>query len=631
MMNGKKILAASGLAVAVTAVSMMSAPASTTAYTLIGGSLGTGQRDFRVWNNFTNSAANNNTTPDAQFPGQTGAVMALWKGVAEWASVPYGGTGAGDPVGGNILGDSGANFDAHFQGTLTANGGTNGNGMSFQANGSGCGGGTLAYMQGPISDGWTIRFCPSITWADGPGTIGGSQFDLQGVACHEYGHALGLGHSGSGGATMFPSIGNGQESARSTTNDDRAGAQAVYGVISGSKPQINGISGTQTIGSAITINGSNFSTSNNEVWFTNSAATGTALKVLGLSSTGGGTQIVVNVPNGAVDGSILVKKNASGNTSLSDVWPFDIGGGGPGGDPPNVTSINPSVSQTGGWTEITISGFGFAGTTDVEFGGVDVLSFNVISGSSIVAEAPPGVQFSTVDVTVTDAEGTSTLPNSLFYSFNLSPNITSVSPDEGPITGGTVVTVSGGNVVGNTGVTFDGVPGTSVQILSQTSARVTTPAGSSAGDVNVAMSGSTGAPSVIADGFTYTSDGAFVPLEPGHPGTGGIIPSLTGTGDLSPGGSGFSLNSFGIQPNASGVMFVSLAQASLPFKGGTLYTFPIALQINVQANFLGLVTIPGVIDVTIPGGSSFVLQQIFGDAGASNGISMTNGLVLQIP
>lgn len=626
-MKMKKILAASGLAVAVTGVAMMSSPASTSAFSLIGGSLGTGQRDFRVWNNFTNTGANNNTSPDSQFPGQTGAVMAIWKGVVEWGSVPYGGSGAGDPVGGNVLGNSGANFDAHFQGNTFSSGGTNGNVASLT---SGCGGGTLAFVQTPISDGWIMRFCPGINWADGPGTIGGSQFDIQGVACHEYGHSLGLGHSGVGGATMFPSIGNGQESARSTNNDDKAGVQAVYGALSSQKPRITGISGSKAIGGTLTITGSNFSSSNNEVWFTNQAATGVATKVFGVSSTGGGTQITVTVPSGILDGNILVKRNASGATSLSDVWPFDVGSGGPSGDPPNVQSIDPVVSQSGGWTPITIFGSGFNGTTDVEFGGVDALSFDVVTAGQIVAEAPAGALFTSADVTVTDDDGSSTLPDALFYTFNSPPDISSVSPNEGPVQGGSVVTVSGGNVVGNTGVTFDGVPGTNVQILSEGSARVTTPAASGAGAVDVTMDGAGGA-STISGGFIYTSDGVFESIEPGHPGAGGITPALSGTGDLAPGGSGFTLTTVAVAPNAPGAMFVSLSQSAVPFKGGTLYTVPITLQVSIASNFFGLVSIPGVIDASVPGGSVFVLQQAFSDAGASSGVSLTNGLKLIIP
>ena len=62
-------------------------------YTVIGGKLSLAQRDVRVYDNFTMATANNNTTPDSNWPGYTGAEMAIWKGCAEWASELHGGNG----------------------------------------------------------------------------------------------------------------------------------------------------------------------------------------------------------------------------------------------------------------------------------------------------------------------------------------------------------------------------------------------------------------------------------------------------------------------------------------------------------------------------------------------------------
>jgi hypothetical protein len=213
---------------------LLFAPARTSqAFSKLGGSLGESQRDVRLYNTFADTQSNNNTTPASQFPGWLGAELAIWKGVAEWASGPYG-DGTGDPVGGNVLGSGGGNFDAFWAGNANGIGNSNNNIVSPI---SSCGGGTLAYCETPISDGWRIRFCEEWTWDDGPGGISG-RFDLQGVMVHEYGHALGLGHSGVNGATMWPSIGAGSTSARSINNDDTNGLQCIYGVKSGTKPEI---------------------------------------------------------------------------------------------------------------------------------------------------------------------------------------------------------------------------------------------------------------------------------------------------------------------------------------------------------------------------------------------------------
>ncbi len=90
----KSAVAMTGLGLSVGLVVSMSTPADTSGYNLLGGSLGLGQRDFRVYNDFADVAANNNTTAHPNFPGHTGAVMALWKCVVEWSSGHYAGDGA---------------------------------------------------------------------------------------------------------------------------------------------------------------------------------------------------------------------------------------------------------------------------------------------------------------------------------------------------------------------------------------------------------------------------------------------------------------------------------------------------------------------------------------------------------
>jgi hypothetical protein len=292
---------------------------SSLAFTTIGGSLNLDQRDVRVFDNFADAQANNNTTPDPQFPGQTGVEEAVWKGIVEWGSGPHG-NGTGDPTQA-VLGSGGASFDAVWCGKANAVGTTDDNVMS--ATTAGCGGGVLAFTETPISNGWRIRFCDNWIWEDGPGSIAGGTFDIQSVACHEYGHALGLGHSSSGNATMFPSVSAGSTALRSIESDDIAGVQFIYGVKTAAKPVISSASFASGL---VTVTGSNFAATGNEVWFTHGGTTSPSadprVRVLNVPSTNGGTRIVVQAPVEAARGDVFVRTPGTANDDLSNGYPL---------------------------------------------------------------------------------------------------------------------------------------------------------------------------------------------------------------------------------------------------------------------------------------------------------------------
>ena len=84
--------------------------------------------------------------------------------------------------------------------------------------------------------------------------------------------------------------------------------------------------------------------------------------------------------------------------------------------------------------------------------------------------------------------------------------ITSVSPNSGPVAGGTVVTISGSGFLGATVVNFGATAAASFTVNSDSSITATAPAGAAAGavDVTVTAPGGTSATSV-ADVFTYVA------------------------------------------------------------------------------------------------------------------------------
>ena len=339
---------------------LLLAPTESRAFNTLGTQLTLSLRHGRVFDNFTDVAANNNTTPDANFPGYTGAEMAIWKAMIEWGSELHG-DGNGDPHQPGGLGSGGADFDASWQGNATQVGAIGHNTHSEISGGSG---GVLAYCES-FGAGWRIRYYSSWTWNDGPGTnING--IDLQGVACHEYGHALGLNHTNISGSTMLPSITGSGVAQRSIGPDDIAGVQFIYGPKGPTKPHIDLISGSTTL----TITGSNFTATDNEVWFTQAGAggNGTPVKVTNVTASNA-SLITVSVPAGAGPGDILVK-NGGGNNhhNLSNAYPFDVGGA-PSCSP--VTYCTAKTASTGLTPQI-----GYTGEPKVSTANFALTNFN---------------------------------------------------------------------------------------------------------------------------------------------------------------------------------------------------------------------------------------------------------------
>ena len=385
-------------------------PVAAPGYALIGGSLDLAQRDVRVFNNFTGAYANENTAEHASFPGYSGAELAIWKATVEWGSVLHG-DGQGDAHQPGGLGSGGANFDPTWQGNAASVGGINDNVHSEILGSSG---GVLAYCETPISNGWRIRYYSSWPWDDGPDAPPFGRMDIQGVATHEYGHALGLGHSGSVGATMYPTISGTGVSQRSIESDDVAGVQAIYGAASTSKPRITQ-SSVDTLGGILTLDGVNFAASGNEVWFTyagvSTPASDPIVRVIGVASTGGGTTISVAIPSAAGPGDVLVRIPGSGHSSLSNAWPLDPSNAGSAFGAPVVIGVSPpSVpSVVDGPNLITVSGSGFSTLIEARLNSavLDPLLVNVLSDSALTISLPLQPSLGPVGIELTNSFGTS--------------------------------------------------------------------------------------------------------------------------------------------------------------------------------------------------------------------------------
>jgi hypothetical protein len=80
---------------------------------------------------------------------------------------------------------------------------------------------------GEIVDANIVFNGAEFSWTTDPATYS-NRFDVEAVAVHEIGHALGLDHSPVAAATLFPRIGSGRTLPRTLASDDVAGVVAAY-------------------------------------------------------------------------------------------------------------------------------------------------------------------------------------------------------------------------------------------------------------------------------------------------------------------------------------------------------------------------------------------------------------------
>lgn len=179
-------------------------------------------------------------------------------------------------------------------------------------------------------------------------------------------------------------------------------------------------------------------------------------------------------------------------------------------NPPSITSVTPATGTTAGGTSVTINGFGFTGATSVTIGGV-LAETRTVTATQITAIAPPGTA-GAVSIVVTGSGGVDTKTAAFTYVTPTPParvptdpavTLSSVSPNSGPTSGGTQVTITGRFPSSIASVTFNGVPATSFAAVDSNRVTAVTPPGV-AGPATVIISASGGNGS-LGGGFTYVT------------------------------------------------------------------------------------------------------------------------------
>ncbi|MGQ9592491.1 MAG: IPT/TIG domain-containing protein, partial [Planctomycetota bacterium] len=195
--------------------------------------------------------------------------------------------------------------------------------------------------------------------------------------------------------------------------------------------------------------------------------------------------------------------------------------------PPAIASVIPPEGPVTGGTQTTILGSGFQSDAEVTFGGYAAGEILVISGGEIACRTPSVPAAGAVAVQVRNPDGQrGTLAGGFTY-FG-APQIAGVQPAQGPVGGGTLVEISGAGFRSGAAVTFDGIPATSISVVSSTQIACRTPA-HPAGFVAVTVAIEGGLSDTLERAFEYVSGPAIQSVSPpSGPTSGGIRVTIQG-------------------------------------------------------------------------------------------------------
>jgi hypothetical protein len=197
------------------------------------------------------------------------------------------------------------------------------------------------------------------------------------------------------------------------------------------------------------------------------------------------------------------------------------------GPAPTVTSVSPNSGTTAGGTAVTIAGANFAVGATVTFGSASATNVVVVSGTQITATTPTG-SAGAVMVTVSNPGGQSGALAGAF-TYIAPPTVTGVTPNGGPIAGGTAVTIGGTNFASGATVKFGSAQATSVNVVSSTSITAPTPP-AAAGAVAVSVTNTNGLSGSLANGFTYLGPPTVTGVSPNTGSSfGGTAVTISGT------------------------------------------------------------------------------------------------------
>ena len=235
------------------------------------------------------------------------------------------------------------------------------------------------------------------------------------------------------------------------------------------------------------------------------------------------TQLTATAPATLTAGPVNVEVTTAGGTSkaaVADEYTYVA--------VPVISAIEPKEGPVAGGTRVTITGTGLAGATAVRFADVET-TYKVESPTSIVAVSPAGTPGPT-SVTVETAGGISEESPADDFTYDPLPTVTALSVKEGPLAGGTKLTITGTGFTATSKVSFGGTPAKVATYVSETELSAESPAGTGTVNVTVETAGGTSTTSA-ADDFSYVATPTVTKLTPAEgPEAGKTTVTIEGSG-----------------------------------------------------------------------------------------------------
>jgi uncharacterized repeat protein (TIGR02543 family) len=417
-------------------------------------------------------------------------------------------------VGGLVCGAVQVTSDTHLTCTLPAH--SVGSVTVTVATTGGSANGTYIYDDVPTLS--------AVTPSQGP-TRGGTQLTLTGT-----GFIPGMGVTVGGAACRSLAIQD-QTTATCLTPVSSAGAQSVLvttpGGTSGAQPFTYDNQPTLTKtsleaktagGSALVITGAAFIPG-----YTTITVDGQGCPITTSSTTGlqeiSDTRVVCRAPAHAVGPVPLVLTTPGGSVAATVTYV----------DAPTATALTPGRGPRAGGTPITITGSGFsAGTSVFILGAGSCQSLQRISEAEMTCITPPSASAGVKSVLVGNAGGSAPL---LHFIYDDLPALQGISPNQGPLSGGNTITLTGSSFVpGSTTVSIGGAACTQVTVVSSSELNCKAPARGTAGSVAVTVTTS-GGTSTGNINYTYDDVPSVTGITPDQGAqAGGTTVTVTGSG-----------------------------------------------------------------------------------------------------